>query len=344
MKARLAAAALLALVVRAHGADTSPFLPAPKQAVKIVKVLAPPDFLDRGVIESFEAKSRVGVALDAYADADELAAHAAEQAYDVMILRGPALARRLAAGGLARLDRSRLVNARRTPPAVAARYSTYDRNGAYSLPFGWSAFGLLYDSSKAAPVSWAQALGLTKERAPDCPLVWPNAREESFFAVWRLMGVDPAKAKPADVKAAALTLEKARGGFLAFAAPDEVGAFVKGAACIGAGGEGEAAAAIARGGDTPPPVRFAYPREGAPLALYAFAIPADAPSPEAAYRLIDALLVPDNSRKDAAAAGVNDFETPVDAEVWKRLTPEPVLDPLVASAMQSEWRRLVAAK
>ena len=341
---RLPAALLFALATPACAAETTPFLPAPAPAARIVKVLAPPDFIDRIVIESFEADAGTSVALDAYSDPADLAARAAEQRYDVMILRGPALARRLAADGLARLDRKRLANARLVQPALAARYKLYDREGAYSVAFGWSAFGLLYDANKAAPVSWAQALGLARERAPDCPLVWPNAREESFYAVWRLMGVDATKAKPADVKAAALTLEKARGGFLAFAAPDEVGAFVKGAACIGAGGAGEAAAAIARGGDNPPNVRFAYPREGAPLALYALAIPADAPSPEAAYRLIDALLSPDNARRDAASAGVNDSETPVDPDIWKRLTPEPVLDPAVATAMQGEWRRLTSAK
>jgi putrescine transport system substrate-binding protein len=175
-------------------------------------------------------------------------------------------------------------------------------------------------------------------------LVWPNAREETFLVLWRLSGVDPAKAKPADVKAAALALEKARGGFLAFAAPDEVGAFVKGAACLGAGTAGEAAAVRARGGDAPRNVRFAYPREGGPLSIYALAIPSDASSPEAAYRLIDALLSPDNARKDADAAGLTDAETPVEAEVWKRLAPEPMLDPALASAMQSEWRRLSASK
>lgn len=344
MRRARAAGLLWALATAASAADTTPFLPAPAPSAPVVKVLAPPDFLDRGVIESFEAAAHTGVALDAYFDADDLAARLAEQRYDVAILRGPALARRILAGGLARLDRKRLANARLVAPALAARYVAYDRDGAYSAPFGWSAFGLLYDADKAAPVSWTQALGLTRDRAPDCPLVWPNAREESFFVVWRLTGVDPARAKPADVKAAAAILEKARGGFLAFAAPDEVSAFVKGAACIGAGGAGEAAAAIARGGDNPPNVRFAYPREGAPVALYAFALPKDAPSPDAAYRLIDTLLAPENARRDAAAAGVNDPQTPLDPDVWKRLTPEPVLDPAVAGAMQSEWRRLAAVK
>lgn len=343
VKLRGTALSALALALAAS-APADPFLPAPPQSAKILKVLAPPDFLDRAVLEAFEAKTHSAIALDAYAEGEDIAARAADSHYDVMILRGPALARRLAAGGLMKLDRKRLPNARLVQPAVTARYAAYDRENAYGAPFGWLAFGLLYDADKAAPVSWAQGLGLAKERPPDCPLVWPNAREETFLVVWRVLGLDAAKAKPADVKSAGLVLEKARANFLTFGAPDEVGAFVKGAACWGAGTAGEAGAALARGGDNPRNVRFAYAREGGPLAIYALAIPADAPTPEAAYRLIDALLEPENSRRNATAAGLTDAQSPVEAEIWKRLTAEPVFDAAVASAMQSEWRRLTASK
>ncbi|MDE3177589.1 MAG: hypothetical protein KGM15_15930, partial [Pseudomonadota bacterium] len=85
-------------------------------------------------------------------------------------------------------------------------------------------------------------------------------------------------------------------------------------------------------------------REGAPLALYAFAIPANSTVPDAAYRLIDALLEPATAKADAEKAGVNDAQAAGEIEILKRLTPEPVLDTAVASAMQSEWRRLVSAK
>ena len=47
-------------------------------------------------------------------------------------------------------------------PLVAAKYAAYDRDGAYGVPFGWSAFGLLYDADKTRepPVSWAQVFGV----------------------------------------------------------------------------------------------------------------------------------------------------------------------------------------
>jgi putrescine transport system substrate-binding protein len=340
-------AALILLLASSAAQAQSPFLPPAAPAPKLVKVLAPPDFIDRAMVEAFEKQSGATVALDQYAGAAELSARSAEDRYDLVVLRGPALARRLAAGSLTKLDRRRLPNARLVQPAVAAKYAAYDRDASYGVPYGWTAFGLIYDADKARepPVSFAQALGLVKDRRNGaCGVVWPDAHEETFLAIWKVQGVDAARAKPADVKSAAAILERARNSFLVFAAPDEVGAFAKGAACLGAGTAGEAAAAVARGGDIAPQVRFAWPREGAPLAIYAFAIPSDAASPDAAYRFLDAALAPETARRAAAAAGVNGAQEPTDLDQLKRLTPEPALDPAVATAMQAEWKRLAATK
>ncbi len=339
----------LCLVCGAAGSTSlAPFLPTPAQPQKIVKMLAPADFIDRAAIEAFETSAGWIVALDSYSSAADLAERGAGEAYDVVLLRGPALARRLASGGLARLDRSRLPNARRVNPVVVAKYAAYDRDAAHGVPFGWTAFGLIYDADKLAapPASFAQALGLAKDAhgANGCGAVWPDAREESFLVAWKLAGVDPAHARPADVKSASAVLEKARASFQVFAAADEVGALAKGAACLGAGTAGEAAAATARGGDNALSIRFAYPREGAPLAIYAFAIPANAAAPEGAYRLIDALLGAEAAKADADKAGVNGAQEASDVEILKRLTPEPTLDAALLSAMQAEWKRLTSAK
>jgi putrescine transport system substrate-binding protein len=323
----------------------NPFLPTPEAGPKRVEALAPPDFIDRPTVAAFEKDSGYQVALDSYASDAELAERLAERRYDLLILRGPAFARRVAT--LSALDRRRLPNARLVQPAVAAKWATYDRAGLYGVPFGWSAFGLLYDADKTRepPVSFAQLLGVKEtQRLGACGVVWPDAREESFAAVWRVMGLDPAKAKPADVKSAGVALERASGAFIAFAAPDEVGALAKGSGCLGAGTAGEAAAVAARAGDAAPPIRFAYPREGATLAIYAYAIPAKAPAPDAAYALLDALLAPDNARRDAASAGVNSAQDAGDLDELKRLAPEPAFDAALTSAIQAEWKRLTTAK
>ena len=106
----------------------------------VVRVLAPSDFLDPSSIAAFEKNAATTVALDAYANATELAEHGGER-YDVVVLRGPALQRRLASGTLTKLDRRRLPNARLVQPILAGKYAAYDRDAAYGVPFGWSAFG-----------------------------------------------------------------------------------------------------------------------------------------------------------------------------------------------------------
>jgi putrescine transport system substrate-binding protein len=348
-RAGFLAAILAAASSRGAGADNglSPFLPKAAPAPTVLRVLAPSDFLEPSSIAAFEKSAATTVALDAYANATELAEHGGER-YDVVVLRGPALERRLVSGALTKLDRRRLPNARLVQPILAAKYTAYDRDAAYGVPFGWSAFGLLYNADQAGaspPSSWAQALDpRSPRRAANCGIVWPDAREESFIAVWRLMGVDPAHAKPAEVKSAAALIDRARRTYVAFAAADEVGAFAKGAACLGAGTTGEAEAVRLRGGDSAPNVRFAYPREGAPLEIYAFAIPRDASSPEGAYRLVDAMLAPETAERNAESAGVIGAEDATDLDQLKRLAPEPAFDAATSAAMQNEWKRLTTGK
>jgi spermidine/putrescine-binding protein len=347
-RAMVLAAIIAAVNDSSAGADDrlSPFLPKTAPAPTVVRVLAPTDFLEPSSIAAFEKSAATTVALDAYANATELAEHGGER-YDVVILRGPALQRRLVSGTLTKLDRRRLPNARLVQPILTAKYAASDRDAAYGVPFGWSAFGLIYnaDQAGAPPSSWGQALDARNpRRAANCGIVWPDAREESFVAMWRLMGVDPARAKPADVKSAAALIDRARRTFVAFAAADEVGAFAKGAACLGAGTMGEADAVRLRGGDNPPNVRFAYPREGAPLEIYAFAIPRDAASSDGAYRLIDAMLAPETAERNAESAGVIGAEDATDLDQLKRLAPEPAFDAATSAAMQSEWKRLATGK
>ncbi len=342
--------ALLAACVVAHGQGASPFLPPPADAPRIVRLLAPPESVDRTVIDAYEAASGWTIAYDSYADASEFEQKWKEERYDLVLLGGRALARRIAVGAFARLDKSKLRNVHFVQPAVTAKMAFYDPGASYAVPFGWTAYGLLYDPEKArprlggAPVSWAQWL-LPREarRMADCGLLIPDVRDEAFLAAWRLLGVDAARANANDVKNAGALLDRIRPVALAFAAPDVVGAMARGTACLAAGTLGEAEAANARS-DGSPAVRFAYPREGALLLLVAFAIPRDAVNADQGYALLDFLLRPDNATRDAKCAGLVSAEDSGQTDSLKRLSPEPVLDDRLTAAMEAEWKRLRAAK
>jgi putrescine transport system substrate-binding protein len=343
--------ALVALWAGSALAETpSPFVPPPPPKPRIVRLLAGEEFIDPRVLSDFEASSGWAIAYDAYDSPDGIADKWRDGPYDLVVLPGPVVARR--ASTLARLEKSKIPNARAVQPLVAAKLGAYDPGGAYAVAFGWSGFGLIYDAGKAAqrlggtPVSWGQLL-LPREavRLSECGVALPDARDAMFVAAWRLMGVDPSHANLVDVKSAAALISRVRPA-AAFGLRDVVGAMARGADCLSAGSAGEAAAADARaresGGSAD--IRFTYAREGGAVTIEAFAIPRDAPTPNEAYALLDFLLRPENAARDAKFAGLVSAEDASQVEPLKHLSPEGAFDDRIAAAVAAEWTRLRAAK
>jgi putrescine transport system substrate-binding protein len=333
--------------------EASPFAPPPPPPPKIVRLLAPPAMLDLDALQAFEAESGYQVAYDAYEGAPDLAEKWREGPYDVVVLSGPALAREIAAGALATLDKTRLVHANGVRPAALAKLAAYDPAGVFALPLGWYATGLVYDADRAgkriggAPASWNAlfAPGEARKMA-DCGVVLPDDRDALFVAAWRLLGVDPARATAAQVKSASALIDRGRKTARAFPAADVASALASGAACISVGDAGEAAAATARSreGGVGADIRFALPKEGGGLAMEFYATPRDAPHSDIAHALIDFLLRPENSRRNADAARLVDPEAADQDETLKRLSPQGAYDPRVAPLVQTEWETLVSGK
>ncbi|HEY1945053.1 MAG TPA: extracellular solute-binding protein [Roseiarcus sp.] len=348
-----ALAAALALAPAAYGETSSPFIaPAPPKP-KIVRLLAFGGAFDMKALQEFEQEAGFEVAYDAYDGAADLAQKLRDGPYDLIVLSGPAVAQQIARGALAKLDKTRLRNARAVQPVVAAKLAAYDPSGAYAIAAGWFATGLIYDTDKmerrlgGPPVSWANLFVSAEVRKlGDCGVVLPDDRDALFIAAWRTLGVNPERARPLDVKSAGALLARARLAVRAFPAPDVAGALASGAACLAVGDAGEAEAATARSREGGEAAKFAFslPREGGPLAIEAYAIPRNAQNAEEGYALLDFLLRPDIAAADARVARlVSPLESGHD-EAMKRLWPEGVYDPRVASAVEAEWARLRAAK
>ncbi len=353
MLARLALLAAGLWASAALAQDASPFAPPPPPPPKIVRLLAPPAMLDLDALQAFETESGYQVAYDAYEGALDLAAKWREGPYDLVVLSGPALAREIAAGALATLDKTRLVDAGGVRRAALAKLAAYDPSGAYALPLGWYATGLVYDADKAgqriggAPASWNALFNPAEARKmADCGVVLPDDRDALFVAAWRLLGVDPARATAAQVKSAAALIDRSRKTARAFPAADVASALASGAACISVGDAGEAAAATARSreGGVGTDIRFALPKEGGGLAMEAFAIPRDAPHGEQAHALLDFLLRPEMSRRNAEAARLVDPEAADQDAMLARLSPQGAYDPRIAPLAQAEWESLVTGK
>lgn len=162
--ARLAVAAALLFASAADAQTPSPFVPPAPPKPKILRLLAEAYAIDPRSLEDFEHATGWAVAYDSYDPSDSIAEKWREGPYDLVELSGPALTRRIAAGSLAKLDKAKLPFSRAVQPPVAAKLAAYDTAGSYSIAYGWSAFGLLYDADKSAkriagaPVSWGQLL------------------------------------------------------------------------------------------------------------------------------------------------------------------------------------------
>jgi putrescine transport system substrate-binding protein len=333
--------------------DASPFAPRPPPPPKIVRLLAPPAMLDLDALQAFEAESGYQVAYDAYEDALDLAARWREGPYDLVVLSGPALERAIIAGELAPLDKAHLANASGVRRAALAKLAAYDLGGAYALPLGWYATGLVYDADKigkrigGAPTSWNALFNPADARKmADCGVILPDDRDALFVAAWRLLGVDPARATAAQVKSAGALIDRSRKTARAFPAADVASALASGAACISVGdaGEAEAATARSREGGVGTDIRFALPKEGGGLAMETFAIPRDAPNGEQARALLDFLLRPEISRRNADAARLVDPQAADQDAMLARLSPQGAYDPHVAPLVQAEWESLVSGK
>ncbi len=344
--------ALLAAVSVALGANAldpvaSPFAPPPAPAPKILRLLAPSGAFNAKTLKEFERESGYAVAYDAYGDPARIPSLMKEP-YDVVVLPGPALARAIAAGQLRKIEKAEIANARHIAPQVAAKLAAYDSGGAYALAWGWSAIGLLYDAGKAprllgaAPNSWADALApqVARKLAP-CGVALPDSRDEMFVAAWRMLGVDPARARERDVKAAADLIIRARAAVRQPVSRDPLTAIAGGAVCVtfGDAAQAEIASRRSREGGTGYDIRFAEPREGGPMTIDALAEPRDSPLPREALALIDFLLRPAVAAEATAAAGLASAEAVTPSENFRGLWPVGVYEPAPSSVIEKEWAR-----
>jgi putrescine transport system substrate-binding protein len=343
--------ALLALLAPAT-AD-SPFAPPPKPKPAFLRLLAFADYFDAEALEEFERESGLQIAYDAYDSPESIPDKLREGPYDLMVLPGPVLRQEILAGALQKLDRALLPHASSASPAVAAKLAAYDPAGAYAIAYMWFASGLLYDADMApkrlgsAPASWGAIFAPEQaRRLADCGIATPDNRDDLFMAAWRFTGANLAKLNALDAKRAADLLIRVKTGARAFGVRDYVGALANGSACLSLGRASDAAQAMTRAkeGARNADIRFAVPKEGAPMSLDALAIPKDAPHLAESYALLDFLLRPDIAARDARATGLSSGEDSGAEDVLKRLFPVGALDANLAPVVAKEWARVLAAK
>jgi putrescine transport system substrate-binding protein len=347
-----AAFAALWLVRPALAAESSPFAP-PAKPPELFRLLAYADDFDPAVIEDAERAIGLPVAYDSYDSPDQIAERLRATPYDVVVAPGASIAQAVVAGALRRLDLAAIPNARNEATAVAAKLAAFDPGNAHALVYAWFATGLLIDADKAGvripagAESWAIAFAPEATlRFADCGVAAPADRDALFMAAWRFLGANTAKLTPFDVRRAGEALSRLKNATHGFTPLAAGAALAGGEACVAIGRRGEAAAAEAQAKESGRAlnVRFAIPKEGAPISLDAFAIPASAPHLALAQAFINFMLRPDIAARNSRATGLANGGETGDEAVLKRLTPAGVADPALATLVEHEWQRVLNSK
>lgn len=277
---------------------------APPTEENVVNVYNWFDYIDPEVVKKFEVRYGVKVNYTTFDSDNTLAARllAGHSGFDVVFPSGDYLESLITAGVFRPLDEALLPDRKNLDPAVMQRLAVHDPGNAHAIDYAWGITGIAYDEAKVrarsgnAPVdSWALIFDpRIAANFADCGIGLYEAPNVIVPTVLAWLGEPPNSEDPAKLERAAAALMAARPYIRKISSGSLVDDLASGELCIIIASNGDAMQVqervrIAANGMQ---IRYSIPREGAVIWFDAAAIPADAPHPNNAHRLINFLMDP----------------------------------------------------
>ncbi|HTI66882.1 MAG TPA: polyamine ABC transporter substrate-binding protein [Caulobacteraceae bacterium] len=274
-------------------------------AARTVRIYNWSDYIDPAILKDFTKATGIAASYDVFDsnEVQETKVLTGGTGYDVVTPSNNNVARFIAAHAIQPLDLAQLPNRKNLWPELTARMEPFDPGGRYSVPYMWGTIGLGYDSKALAQRlpgvkvdSWRIAFDpAVLAELQDCGVYFLDASEDMYSLVLAWLGKDPNSRDPADYAAATAVLEKVRPYVRKFHSSEYINALATGQACLAIGYSGDVLQARDRAAEAGKGVEIAYaiPKEGAQVWFDVFAIPADAPHPQAAYAFLNYMLRPE---------------------------------------------------
>jgi putrescine transport system substrate-binding protein len=298
-------AGLLCLLLVACGHSGS-LPPQPNAAAQenVVNVYNWYDYIKPEVLRKFEARYGVQVHYNVFDSNNTLEAKllAGHSGYDVAFPSGAYLESMIAAGVFRPLDKSALPNLKNLDPLIMQRLALHDPGNAHAVDYAWGITGMAYDEAKIrarlpqAPVdSWSLMFDpKVAARLADCGIGLYESPNIVVPSVLAWLGEPPDSEAAGELERAGKALMAVRPYIRKISSGSLVDDLATGELCVIISSNGDAMQAqertrIAANGIQ---VRYSIPREGAVMWFDVAAIPADAPHPENAHRLINFLMDP----------------------------------------------------
>ena len=263
-----------------------------------MRVLNWPDYIEPGVLQDFEKETGIRVVYDIFANAGDLETKLRNTAapYDVVFPTANSVPALATQGLLAKLDKPSLKNLANLDPRVDATLRSWDKDGAYSLPYMWYTVGIAWNpklTDKAYPGQAMDALSNvfdaeTARRFKSCGIgVVDSATDVVPLAA--IAGGQARWSGKASINAASQVLDKLSGTVKVIPTDQFIDALASGKICVAIGFSGDAVQAQSKSRGA---VEYRVPSDGGLLAIDAMATPANAKNKREAHLFIDYLLRP----------------------------------------------------
>jgi putrescine transport system substrate-binding protein len=278
----------------------------------VVNVYNWSDYIAEDTVAKFEAETGIKVNYDVF-DSNELVEAkllAGGSGYDVVVPSGFFLERQVAAGLFLPFDKAKLPNLANMDPEVMAATAAHDPDNAHSVDYMWGTTAIGYNVAKVkerlgdVPVdSWDIVFKPENlQKLQDCGVNLLDAPAEVMATALNYLGLDPNSESADDLKKAEDLLMSIRPYVRTVNSSQYIDDLGNGEICLSIGYSGDVFIARDAASEANAGVEVAYviPKEGALKWFDLFAIPADAPHVDNAYKFIDFML-----RPDIAAANSN---------------------------------------
>ncbi len=304
-----------------------------KAEEKVVNVYNWNDYIDETVLETFTKETGIKVNYDIF-DSNETAVTkilTGNSGYDVIVPTMYTHARLIQAGAMAKLDKAKIPNLAGIPADFLKRMEPDDPETAHTVPYMWApnAIGInVAEVEKRLGKPAPNSLDLLfkpeySDKIAECGISILDSADDILPMTLAYLGKNPNSTEEADLKLAMDTLAPIRKNIRRFTSGDYIGPLANGDLCMAIGYGGDLFQSQSRAKEANSGVNIAVlvPKEGTPIAIDAFGIPADAKNKDEAHAFINFM-----SRPDIAAKNTNytSFATPVDAA-------RPMIDPAIAN-------------
>ncbi|MBD0785666.1 extracellular solute-binding protein [Vibrio sp. Y2-5] len=291
------------------------------------------EYIPNEVLEDFTKETGIKVIYSTYESNESMYAKLKTQGsgYDLVVPSTYFVSKMRKEGMLLEIDKSKLSNFAGLDPNYLNK--PFDPNNSYSIPYIWGATGIGINTDmldKSTIHNWGD---LWDAKWEGQLMMMDDSREVFHIALVKL-GYSPNTTDPKEIEAAYEELKKLMPNVLVFNSDFPANPYLAGEVSLGMLWNGSAYMAREEGAN----IDIIWPEKGAIFWMDSLAIPAGAANIEAAHKMINFLLRPDNAAKIALEIG---YPTPVKA-AYKLLPEEFANDPNIfppqAIMDSGEWQ------